>query len=161
SILMVVSPALAQQAQDPDPMAPVAAQKLTKEQKKKMGKALKELDAQYKQWLNEDVVYIISPAERTAFLQYSTNEEREQFIEQFWRRRSAKPDVRKNDIKEDHYPRIVYANKLFAPGTPGGKSERGGTYIFGVPADEVDSHPTGGTYDRPMEEGGGSTTTYP
>src|SRR5262249_3686625 len=96
SILMVVSPALAQQAQDPDPVAPVAAQKLTKEQKKKMGKALKELDAQYKQWLNEDVVYIISPAERTAFLKYSTKEERKKFIEQFGRPRSENPDWPKN-----------------------------------------------------------------
>jgi len=161
SILMVVSPALAQQAQDPDPMAPVAAQKLTKEQKKKMGKALKELDAQYKQWLNEDVVYIISPAERTAFLQYSTNEEREQFIEQFWLRRSSNPDLPENDFKEEHYRRIAYANEHFASGIPGWKSDRGRTYIIWGPADEVDSHPTGGTYDRPMEEGGGSTTTYP
>ena len=161
SILMVVSAALAQQAQDPDPMAPVAAQKLTKEQKKKMGKALKELDAQYKQWLNEDVVYIISPAERTAFLQYSTNEEREQFIEQFWLRRSSNPDLPENDFKEEHYRRIAYANEHFASGIPGWKSDRGRTYIIWGPADEVDSHPTGGTYDRPMEEGGGSTTTYP
>ena len=34
-----------------------------------MKKTLKELDSQYKQWLNEDVVYIISPEERNAFLQ--------------------------------------------------------------------------------------------
>jgi len=66
SILIAVSPVVAQQAQNPDPTAPIAPQKLTKEQKKKMGRALKELDAQYKQWLSEDVVYIISPAERTA-----------------------------------------------------------------------------------------------
>src|SRR5215467_12632992 len=161
SILMVVSPALAQQAQDPDPMAPVAAQKLTKEQKKKMGKALKELDAQYKQWLNEDVVYIISPAERTAFLQYSTNEEREQFIEQFWLRRSSNPDLPDNDFKEEQYRRIAYANEHFASGIPGWRTDRGRIYIIWGPADEVDSHPTGGTYDRPMEEGGGSTSTYP
>ena len=158
SILMAVSPAVAQQAQNPDPMAP---QKLTKEQKKKMGKALKELDAQYKQWLNEDVVYIISPEERTAFLQYSTNEEREQFIEQFWLRRSSNPDLPENDFKEEHYRRIAYANEHFASGIPGWKTDRGRTYIIWGPADELDSHPTGGTYDRPMEEGGGSTTTYP
>src|SRR5215471_19264542 len=86
SILIALPPAQAQQgqtppaqtpaAQNPDPYAPIPQQKLTKEQKKKMGKALKELDAQYKQWLNEDVVYIITPEERTAFLQLSTSEER-------------------------------------------------------------------------------------
>ena len=157
SILIALTPVVAQQ-EAPDP---AARQKLTKEQKKKMGKALKELDAQYKQWLNEDVVYIISPAERTAFLQYSTNEEREQFIEQFWLRRSSNPDLPENDFKEEHYRRIAYANEHYASGIPGWKTDRGRTYIIWGPADEVDSHPTGGTYDRPMAEGGGSTTTYP
>ena len=161
SILIAVSPMLAQQAQTPDPAAASTPQKLTKEQKKKMGRALKELDAQYKQWLSEDVIYIISPEERTAFLQLSTSEEREQFIEQFWLRRSSNPDLPENDFKEEHYRRIAYANEHYASGIPGWRTDRGRTYIIWGPADEVDSHPTGGTYDRPMDEGGGSTTTYP
>src|SRR6202795_3281470 len=160
SILIAVSPVVAQQAQNPDPTAPIGPQKLTKEQKKKMGRALKELDAQYKQWLSEDVVYIISPAERTAFLQLSTSEEREQFIEQFWLRRSSNPDLPENDFKEEHYRRIAYANEHYASGIPGWKADRGRMYIMWGPADEIESHPTGGTYDRPMEEGGGSTSTY-
>jgi GWxTD domain-containing protein len=162
SILISLPPSMAQQAQQaPDPKDPPAPQKLTKEQKKKMGRALKELDAQYKQWLQEDVVYIISPEERTAFLQLSTSEEREQFIEQFWLRRSSNPDLPENDFKEEHYRRIAYANEHFASGIPGWRTDRGRIYIIWGPADEVDSHPTGGTYDRPMEEGGGSTSTYP
>jgi GWxTD domain-containing protein len=162
SILISLPPAFAQQGQQaPDPKDPPAPQKLTKEQKKKMGRALKELDAQYKQWLQEDVVYIISPEERTAFLQLSTSEEREQFIEQFWLRRSSNPDLPENDFKEEHYRRIAYANEHFASGIPGWRTDRGRIYIIWGPADEVESHPTGGTYDRPMEEGGGSTTTYP
>jgi len=159
--ILITIPSVRAQQQAPDPKDPPAPQKLTKEQKKKMGKALKELDAQYKQWLQEDVVYIISPEERTAFLQYSTNEEREQFIEQFWLRRSSNPDLPENDFKEEHYRRIAYANEHFASGIPGWRTDRGRIYIIWGPADEVDSHPTGGTYDRPMEEGGGSTTTYP
>ncbi len=149
----------AQQAQDPT-AAPVP-QKLDKEQRKKLKKAAKELDTPYKQWLNEDVVYIIAPEERQAFLQLETNEEREQFIEQFWLRRSANPDLPDNDFKEEHYRRIAYANEHYASGIPGWKTDRGRMYIMWGPADEVESHPTGGTYDRPMEEGGGSTTTYP
>ena len=162
AILIALPPSMGQQAQQaPDPKDPPAPQKLTKEQKKKMGRALKELDAQYKQWLQEDVVYIISPEERTAFLQLSTSEEREQFIEQFWLRRSGNPDLPENDFKEEHYRRIAYANEHFASGIPGWRTDRGRIYIIWGPADEVDSHPTGGTYDRPMEEGGGSTSTYP
>ena len=136
-------------------------QKLTKEQKQKMKKTLKELDTPYKTWLNEDVVYIISPEERKAFLQLETNEEREQFIEQFWLRRSSNPDLPDNDFKEEHYRRIAYANEHFASGIPGWKTDRGRIYIIWGKPDEIESHPTGGTYDRPMEEGGGSTTTYP
>jgi len=148
----------AQDARDPN--APPAPQKLDKERKRKMKKTLKELDTQYKQWLNEDVIYIISPEERQAFLQLDTNEEREQFIEQFWLRRSSNPDLPDNDFKEEHYRRIAYANEHFASGIPGWKADRGRMYIMWGPADEVESHPTGGTYDRPMEEGGGSTSTY-
>jgi GWxTD domain-containing protein len=160
SILISILPAVAQQTQQPPDPAP-SQQKLTKEQKRKSARALKELDAQYKQWLNEDVVYIISPAERQQFLQLGTNEEREQAIEQFWLRRSGNPDLPENDFKEEHYRRIAYANEHFASGIPGWKTDRGRIYIIWGPADEVDSHPTGGTYDRPTEEGGGSTSTYP
>jgi GWxTD domain-containing protein len=159
SLVLCVPQVFAQQAQDPT-AAPVP-QKLTKDTKKKMKKTLKELDSSYRQWLNEDVTYIISPDERNAFLQLETNEEREQFIEQFWLRRSSNPDLPDNDFKEEHYRRIAYANEHYASGIPGWKTDRGRMYIMWGPADEVDSHPTGGTYDRPVSEGGGSTTTYP
>ena len=163
SFAIVVPPISAQQGQDS--ASPPPPQTLTKEQRKeqkqKARKTLKELDSQYRQWLNEDVIYIISPEERNAFLQLDTNEEREQFIEQFWLRRSSNPDLPDNDFKEEHYRRIAYANEHYASGIPGWKTDRGRLYIMWGPADEVDSHPSGGTYDRPMEEGGGSTTTYP
>src|SRR5467141_1611096 len=161
--ILLLLPVAGQQAQapDPNPQAPPQNQKLTKDQKQKMKRTLKELDNSFKTWLNEDVTYIISPEERTAFLQLETNEEREQFIEQFWLRRSSNPDLPDNDFKEEHYRRIAYTNEHYASGIPGWKTDRGRIYIIWGPADEVDSHPTGGTYDRPMAEGGGSTTTYP
>jgi GWxTD domain-containing protein len=159
SLSIVIPLALAQQSQDPN--APPVPQKLNKETKRKMKRTLKELDLSYRQWLTEDVTYIISPEERNAFLQLDTNEEREQFIEQFWLRRSSNPDLPENDFKEEHYRRIAYANEHYASGIPGWKTDRGRMYIMWGPADEVESHPTGGSYDRPMEEGGGSTTTYP
>jgi len=121
----------------------------------------KELDSQYKKWLNEDVVYIIMPEERSAFLHLATNEEREQFIEQFWQRRNPDPDSADNTYKEEHYRRIAYTNEHFASGIPGWKTDRGRIYIMWGPPDEIESHPSGGTYDRPPEEGGGTTSTYP
>jgi GWxTD domain-containing protein len=162
AIVLLALPLSGQQAQDPpSPQDIPQNQKLTKEQKQKMKKTLKELEGPYKTWLNEDVVYIISPEERHEFLQLNTNEEREQFIEAFWLRRSSNPDLPENDFKEEHYRRIAYANEHYASGVPGWKTDRGRIYIIWGPPDEIESHPTGGTYDRPMEEGGGSTTTYP
>ena len=163
SLLTLAMPVVRAQQEQPAPQQqdPTAHQNLDKAQKKKIRKTLKELDTPYKQWLNEDVVYIISPEERNAFGQLATNEEREQFIEQFWLRRSTNPDLPDNEFKEEHYRRIAYANEHYASGIPGWRTDRGHMYIVWGPPDEIDSHPTGGTYDRPMEEGGGSTSTYP
>ena len=163
SLLTLAIPVVRAQQEQPAPQQqdPTAHQNLDKAQKKKIRKTLKELDTPYKQWLNEDVVYIISPEERNAFGQLATNEEREQFIEQFWLRRSSNPDLPDNEFKEEHYRRIAYANEHYASGIPGWRTDRGHMYIVWGPPDEIDSHPTGGTYDRPQEEGGGSTTTYP
>lgn len=146
-----------------------AQEKSTKDQKKddkerqKREKALRDelKDGPYKNWLDVEVAYIISESERRAFLQLSTNEEREEFIEQFWLRRDPTPDTVENEEKEEHYRRIAYANERFASGKPGWKTDRGRIYIMHGPPDAIESHPTGGAYDRPGEEGGGTTTTYP
>jgi GWxTD domain-containing protein len=131
-------------------------------QRKKNARALKqELSKPYKKWLDEDVVYIITDEERSAFKQLSNDEERDNFIEAFWQRRDPTPDTEENEFKEEHYQRIAYANEHFAAGVPGWKTDRGRIYIvFGKP-DEIDSHPSGGTYERPMDEGGGETSTFP
>jgi GWxTD domain-containing protein len=132
-----------------------------KEKRKREEKLRKELEGPYRKWLNEDVSYIITDEERQAFRRLATDEEREQFIEQFWLRRDPTPDSQENEFKEEHYRRIAYANERFASGIPGWKTDRGRIYIAYGPADEVESHPSGGTYERPFEEGGGTTSTYP
>ncbi len=135
---------------------------ISEKQKKENAKSLKqELSRTYKKWLNEDVVYIITDEERAAFKQLSNDEERDQFIEAFWQRRNPTPDSEDNEYKEEHYRRIEYANEHFAAGIPGWKTDRGRIYITFGPADEIESHPSGGTYERPNEEGGGETSTYP
>ncbi len=130
--------------------------------RKKNARALKqELSKPYKKWLDEDVAYIITDEERAAFKQLSNDEERDNFIEAFWQRRDPTPDTEENEFKEEHYQRIAYANEHFAAGVPGWKTDRGRIYIVFGKADEIDSHPSGGSYERPMEEGGGETSTFP
>src|SRR5271165_2035324 len=135
---------------------------IPEKQRKANAKALKiELSKTYRKWLDEDVRWIITDQERSAFMQLSNDEERDQFIEAFWQRRDPTPDTEENEFKEEHYRRIAYANEHFAAGIPGWKSDRGHMYIVFGPADEIEAHPSGGTYQRPMEEGGGETSTFP
>jgi len=120
-----------------------------------------ELKDAYKRWINNDVAYIITKDEKKAFYALATDEERENFIENFWRRRDPNPDTEENEYREEYYERIAYANEHYASGIPGWKTDRGRIYITWGKPDSVESHPSGGSYDRPSYEGGGSTTTYP
>ncbi|MCZ2150182.1 MAG: GWxTD domain-containing protein [Bryobacterales bacterium] len=163
ALSLVVTPAVAadkKKASDEN-RETVAKPLSEKERKKREAKLRKELETPYRKWLNEDVGYIISDEERKAFRNLNTDEEREQFIEQFWLRRDPTPDTQENEFKEEHYRRIAYANERFASGIPGWKTDRGRIYITFGPPDEIESHPSGGTYERPYEEGGGTTSTYP
>jgi GWxTD domain-containing protein len=127
----------------------------------KKNKQSSDMADHYKKWLNEDAVYIISDEEKSTFKALMNDEERENFVEQFWARRNPDPRSYDNSFKEEHYRRIAYANEHFASGIPGWRTDRGRIYImFGKP-DELESHPTGGSYARPYNEGGGTTSTYP
>ncbi|HET8825002.1 MAG TPA: GWxTD domain-containing protein, partial [Terriglobales bacterium] len=131
--------------------------------KKEHAKALKKelMSPEDSKWLNEDVRWIITDEERKTFKQLSNEEEREKFIEAFWDRRNPNPDSEDNEFKDEHYRRIEYANEHYAAGMPGWMTDRGRIYIVFGPPDEVESHPSGGSYERPVEEGGGETSTYP
>jgi GWxTD domain-containing protein len=146
------------QGQEPDPLK----RELSDKQKFAAQNAVKhELKGAYKTWLDQDASYIISDEERKAFKSLSNDEEREAFIEQFWLRRNPNPDSPDNEFREEHYRRIAYSNEHFAAGKPGWKTDRGHIYIaFGKP-DSIESHPSGGSYNRPIDEGGGETSTFP
>src|SRR5260221_705788 len=131
------------------------------QQTKKQRDALKGELSSLQRWPDRDVAYIITDEERAAWKHLNTDEEREWFIEQFWLRRDPTPDTTENEYKEKHYRRIAYANERFASGIPGWKTDRGRMYIAQGPPDEIESHPAGGSYQRPYEEGGGSTSTFP
>jgi len=140
---------------------PVYAVQEGNKSRKKRERKQEDAGKVYQRWLDNDVLYIITSEERQAFKKLQTDEEREQFIEQFWLRRDPDPDTPENEYREEYYRRIAYANEHFASGIPGWKTDRGRIYITFGPADEVESHPAGGPYERPFYEGGGQTSTYP
>jgi GWxTD domain-containing protein len=153
TLLALVSPVLK--------ASPQENEKLSKAEKRRQKAIQKEMESPYKKWLEEEVPYIITADERATFKKLSTDDEREQFIENFWERRNPNPGSPENEFKEEYYRRIAYANEHFASGVPGWRTDRGRIYIMYGPADEVESHPSGGSYVRPQEEGGGETSTYP
>jgi GWxTD domain-containing protein len=161
TLLLTVVPSIAQKKAAEKPRETVAKPMTDKQRKAKEARLKKELETPWKKWQNEDVAYIITDEERKAFKQFQTDEEREQFVESFWLRRDPTPDTVENEFKEEHYRRIAYANEHYASGIPGWKSDRGRIYITFGPADEIESHPSGGSYQRPSAEGGGTTSTYP
>ena len=96
-----------------------------------------ELPAQYKKWLDQDVVYIITDEERKAFLDLTTdrpsatNSSRPSGLSAT---RSHGPEH--NPYKDEHYARIEYANAHFGheSNTPGWMTDMGRAYIlFGPP----------------------------
>ena len=147
-----------QQGQEVDPLK---RERSDKEKFDSQKAVRQELKGAYKTWLNQDVIWIITDEETKAFKSLSNDEERDAFIENFWLRRNPNPDSPENEFREEHYRRIAYSNEHFAAGKPGWKTDRGHIYIsFGKP-DSIDSHPSGGAYQRPSEEGGGETSTFP
>ena len=156
--ILYASPRGDDQDQDQDQQAP---KKASKEEKRRQKALRQEMETPYKKWLSDEVPYIITNEERAAFKKLTTDDEREAFIENFWERRNPNPGSPENEFKEEYYRRIAYANEHYASGIPGWKTDRGRIYIMYGPADEIDSHPSGGQYQRPFSEGGGETSTYP
>ncbi len=132
-----------------------------KEQGKERSLREETSDRFLKKWLEQDVAYIITKEERAAFKQMTTDEERYEFIEQFWLRRDPNPDTLANENREEHYRRIAYANERFSSGKPGWKTDRGRIYIMFGPPDSIDSEHGGGEIIRPFREGGGRSVTHP
>jgi GWxTD domain-containing protein len=158
------------QAQDKDTKSgatsqtqPDGKQDPLKRERKKDDKAanIEKLGGVYKKWLDEDVRWIITDEELSAFKKLQNNAERDTFIEGFWQRRDPTPDTAENEYKEEHYRRIAYANEHYAAGMPGWRTDRGRIYVMYGPPTSTESHPMGGPYQRSAEEGGGQTETFP
>jgi GWxTD domain-containing protein len=151
-LLMMILPSASQGAADEKKQNSDKQKRISQEERQK---------ERYKKWLEEDVYYLITPEEKNVFLKLTTDEEREQFIEQFWRRRDPDPKTPYNEFKEEHYRRIVYANENFTSGIPGWKTDRGMVYIKFGPPDHIEDYVYGAGYDRPSWEGLGKTKVFP
>lgn len=107
------------------------------------------LPAVYSRWLNEEVNYIVTSAEKKEFVALATDAERDHFIENFWSIRNPNRNSRQNAYKDEHYKRLLYANEHFGrqSNTPGWNTDMGRSYIlFGAPQSRGQYRGYGGLY---------------
>jgi len=123
-------------------------------------KVKREDNRAFRDWPKSDVKLIITPEEEDAYDKLKTNEERENFIHEFWNRRDPSPDTEENEYKDEYYERIAYANEHFTSGKPGWLTDRGRIYVRWGKPNEVESHPSGGPYQS-TNYYNGSTPTFP
>ena len=114
----------------------------------------------YEKWLKQDVLYIVTPDEQDVFEKLTTFDEKDNFIEQFWKRRDTDPRTGINEFKEEHYRRIAYANERFSSGQRGWRTDRGRVYIIHGPPDETTYH-QGGSMVTSALEGNNTITAWP
>ncbi|HEV2322954.1 MAG TPA: GWxTD domain-containing protein [Terracidiphilus sp.] len=108
--------------------------------------------AMYRQWLDQDVRWIITPREKQVFLRLRDGQERNEFIRQFWERRNPDPGSPVNKYKQEHYRRVAYANRHFGEtGEPGWETDRGHVYVVFGPPDSIDAHPSADNSSKPFE----------
>ncbi len=148
-------------SQAPAPVDPLNRPLSDKDRFNRQKELKNELKGPYKKWVDQDVRWIITDQELKAFKSLSNDEERDNFIEQFWQRRNPDPDSPENEYREEYYRRIAYANEHFAAGKPGWMTDRGHIYIANGKPDSIESHAGGGQYDQTPQEGGGQITAYP
>lgn len=105
-------------------------------------------------WLEDDVRYIVTDAEKQAFAGLNTDEERERFIESFWKRRDDKPETKENEFRREYYNRFAYANQNFAAGkTAGWLTDRGRIFITRGKPSEIRKNAAGETWFYQSENG--------
>lgn len=92
----------------------------------------------YKRWLEKDVLYIITQSEKENFLKLMTNDEREDFIANFWLRRDPTPETEENEFRQTYYERLAFANENFASGIQGWRTDRGMIFILSGKPDKIE-----------------------
>jgi GWxTD domain-containing protein len=126
---------------------------VAKTPEEKSRKTRREDNRAFRDWPKTDVKLIITAEEEEAYNKLKTNEERENFIDSFWRRRDPSPDTEENEYREQYYERITYANEHFSSGKPGWLTDRGRIYVKWGKPDEIETHPAGAQIQSISYEG--------
>jgi GWxTD domain-containing protein len=88
----------------------------------------------------DQLQYVADEDQIDAMKKLPSDEKRIQF-QDFWKKKDPSPNTERNELMEEYYGRIEYANKNFGHYTEGWKTDRGMVYIiFGAP-NNIERHP--------------------
>ncbi len=89
----------------------------------------------------EQLVYIAKPEELNYIKSAQDENEKEKRFLEFWRKKDPTPNTLKNELMEEYYGRVKYANEHFSHYIEGWKTDMGMVYIIFGPPSSVDRHP--------------------
>ncbi|MFH1941302.1 MAG: GWxTD domain-containing protein [bacterium] len=92
-------------------------------------------------YANKDVVKKIKKAKKA---------DRERIFKEFWRSLDPSPNTTRNELMEEYYRRVDYANKQFGVFKQGWTTDQGMVYIILGPPNDVSRHPVE-TGSKPYE----------
>ncbi len=98
----------------------------------------------------DQLLYIAKSSELDYIREATTEEDKRTRFLEFWSKRDPDPQTKRNELMEEYYARVQYANQNFTRYVDGWRSDMGMIFIrFGTP-DNIERHPFE-NYAKPYE----------
>jgi GWxTD domain-containing protein len=89
----------------------------------------------------DQLVYIASADEMSYIRKGKTRDEKISRFKEFWKKKDAVPSTEENEVFNEYYRRVAFANANFSQYIKGWKTDRGMVYIILGNPNNVDRHP--------------------
>lgn len=89
----------------------------------------------------EQMMYIANEAQLKVIKDAKTEDEKVKRFAEFWKAKDPSPSTEENEIFEEYYARVAYANENFSHYNEGWRSDMGMVFILLGPPSNVDRHP--------------------
>jgi GWxTD domain-containing protein len=87
------------------------------------------------------MIYIASPQELSKIKDAATDDEKLRFFLEFWKKKDPSPNNEENEVFDEYFRRVNYANENFSNYNEGWKTDRGMVYIILGSPNNIDRHP--------------------
>ncbi len=87
------------------------------------------------------MVYIATPDELSKLKDSKTNDEKLKNFLEFWKKKDPSPNNEENEVFDEYFRRVAYANDNFSNYNEGWRTDRGMVYIILGAPNNIDRHP--------------------